>query len=135
MEVRFGSRIAALLFFYLPIFLALAYKAIPAIAPPELINPVTHIAQINVNRGAYITTITHRQRICSEALCVCRQARICWKCRGESEASPWTPGSQELGTPQKRKKERCRCAPNQIDIPIPTHIHATRWKILSMSCI
>jgi len=58
-EVRFGSRIAALLFFYLPLFLALAHEAIPAIAPPELINPVAYITQINVNRGTYISTITH----------------------------------------------------------------------------
>jgi hypothetical protein len=41
----FGSHLKKLLYsIYLLLFLALAHEAIPAIAPPELINRVTYIS-------------------------------------------------------------------------------------------
>jgi hypothetical protein len=40
----FGSHLKKLLFFYLLLFLALACKAIPANAPPELIDRMAYIA-------------------------------------------------------------------------------------------
>jgi hypothetical protein len=47
----FGSHLKKLLSFYLLLFLALAHEAIPAIAPPELIDRMTY-----VNKPAQLTT-------------------------------------------------------------------------------